>query len=483
MMMKVGCSLAVWLSILSNAAAAVTFTEIANGVDEFVRVRTEPRFNFFMLNVDTAAGSSTTCTVSSINTVDLILAIRYGNLPDAFGTAGTDYDCMANVNAATIGSNSETCAASTTSTARAFIQVIADDISTTATDNAMDIRCDTTTNAPTPAPVEPAQPAPTPGACFSSDMTVLVRNKGRVSMKELQVGDLVQTIHPQTFQPIYAMAHVQKDAIMEYLEIETMDDHASTSKLEISGDHLLFVQGKENPVAAKSLVVGDALIRVPEMIMMKQDTTTIPTTSHHTVQNTTLTRATTTTARVTNIETVYRQGMYAPITPDGTIVVNGILTSTYVSILGNNEYMQLQQQYTIMSWQTFIHVFYMAPIRLACLHYNYHATRGICHNYLTVIDTTMMDTGYAKFASVGFQLAEWANRQNLAVQMLLLVWTMAVLAPMALWEQVLVSTNVGVTSCWCAVVMVATTMILVMTRRVSFSSSSSISIPEKLKSQ
>ncbi|CAB9499043.1 Desert hedgehog protein [Seminavis robusta] len=402
---------------VGSVLGSLGVTQITSGTDEFVRVKTEPSFNFYQMNIDTASGSKTTCTISSIQTVNLILAIRYGALPDAFGTAGTDYDCTANVNAATIGSNSETCEATAASDARAYIQVVADDTSTSNAENAMDIRCDTTAPSATDTTTGGG------GECFSGDMTVRVQHQGTpVKMKDIKVGDWVQTNSRDKYQPIYAMAHVQENVAMEYLEIETED---TDKPLVISRDHLIFVdKGTPHPVAARNLAVGDSLL------------TTTATTIHS--------NATTTSTKITHIGTTYQLGKYAPLTPDGTLVVNGIVTSTYVSILGTDS-MELQQRYPIMSWHTFIHVFYMAPIRMACHHTDW---QGVCHQYLTVRDPT---TGYAKFVAVGFQFAQWVHRQTMAMQLVLLVLTMMVLGPMALVEQTILATRGTTAAGVCAV--------------------------------
>ncbi|CAB9504139.1 Intercellular signal essential for a variety of patterning events during development (By similarity) [Seminavis robusta] len=390
---------------IGSVVGSLSVTELTSGTSAFVRVKTEPSFNFYQLNTDTASGSKTTCTISSIQVVNLILAIRYGDLPDAFGTA----DCVSDTSGSAVGSNSETCEATAASDSRAYVQVVADDASTSNAENALDILCTTT------APTSTSEPDTGGGACFSGDMTVRVRDREwPVKMKDLQVGDWVlqtqQTTHENDeyeyeYQPIYAMAHVEEDAVMEYLEIET--EHAP-KPLVVSRDHLVFLEGTKHPVAAQNLAVGDSLFLM--------DTTTI----HNNATTTT------TTTRITNIGTTYRRGKYAPLTPDGTIVVNGIVASTYVAILGK-DMMELQQHYRIMSWHTFIHVLYMAPIRMACVHHG-----RVCPDYLFARDPA---TGYAKFVAAGFQMAEWVHRQNMPVQLFLLILTMVVLGPLALLEQ------------------------------------------------
>merc|ERR1712076_216758 len=76
------------------------------------------------------------------------------------------------------------------------------------------------------------------------------------------------------------------------------------SPLEITKSHMMFIHGKKNPMPASSVKVGDL------MQMANGSSST-----------------------VTKISSVTREGIWNPITTDGTIVVDGIVTSTYNSVL------------------------------------------------------------------------------------------------------------------------------------------------------
>ena len=69
----------------------------------------------------------------------------------------------------------------------------------------------------------------------------------------------------------------------------------------MTGQHLVFVDGKTNPVRADSIQVGDRL------------------------------QAETSNAVVKKIMLVTRNGIYNPLTSSGTIQVNGIAASSYIA--------------------------------------------------------------------------------------------------------------------------------------------------------
>merc|ERR1712003_450078 len=97
--------------------------------------------------------------------------------------------------------------------------------------------------------------------------------------------------------------------------------------------------GKVNPVRADSIMVGD--------ILQSQED------SHHAV--------------VEKIEFVTRDGIYNPLTASGTIQVNGITASSYISFQEeNNEYVELQGGIeTTLSHHDFAHRA-IAPFRFYC---------------------------------------------------------------------------------------------------------------------
>ena len=129
-------------------------------------------------------------------------------------------------------------------------------------------------------------------------------------MEDLKVGDKVLT-DGGSCKEVYTMNHWDTEMQTEYLQIHTkpidIDDGSipSTSSnnsgpIELTGNHLIFLHGQSYPIVASKVVIGDILKDVNGNPMI-----------------------------VVDIETIVRDGLYAPFTTDGTIVVNGIVASTY----------------------------------------------------------------------------------------------------------------------------------------------------------
>jgi len=158
-------------------------------------------------------------------------------------------------------------------------------------------------------------------ACFSGESSVQVRttnsrnNNGGVGtttttvlMNDLQLGDEVLT-HDGTFQKVYSFAHRHESLRTEYLQIFTTVS-PSEKPLQITANHLVFTaDGKA--VSASEIRVGDEL---------KAITTT--------ANNNILLHVPEVTT-VISIGYTYQNGLYAPFTMSGTIVVDQIVASSY----------------------------------------------------------------------------------------------------------------------------------------------------------
>jgi len=152
-------------------------------------------------------------------------------------------------------------------------------------------------------------------ACFSANMMVDVKNKDGITvltpLKELRLGDLIQ-VPGGKWEPIYSFGHYHSTQSAEFLQVQTFHDNV-TNILEISPDHMIYILGTY--VSASVLKVGD------ELSMDGSNGTK---------------------ARITSITTVTRRGVYAPFTPSGTLLVNGIHVSAYVVMLDSAHWLDDQ---------------------------------------------------------------------------------------------------------------------------------------------
>lgn len=274
--------------------------------------------------------------------------------------------------------------------------------SSTSTDSSESSSGDSTTTA--------SSTSSTSTTCFSGETTVFVKDKGQISMKDLEVGDHVLTGNRQNkYQPIYAFGHYQTTLKTDYVQVQFVSANEPKKwkklpPLEVSQDHLVFLQGQKDPVPASTLVVGD------ELVFAKDDSGNF-----------------TGTARVTKISLVQRNGVYAPLTADGSIIVSGILSSCYISlqppptknsikkgaetfVTMNNSRNKDSIRLSFLSQHSFVHVA-LTPFRLLCLS---GMASSLC--------TQLSDDGMTGYVYRGIQFAQWMDHQYQLVQILALVF-------------------------------------------------------------
>ena len=215
--------------------------------------------------------------------------------------------------------------------------------------------------------------------CFSGDTTVQVQGKGAVPMKELHVNDQVlvgkDSNNKPIYQPVYGFGHHETSTPKEFLQIHTSP--SSGKPLELSAIHLLYVQGKKDPVRADSIEVGDVLVQTSV-----EDSTKV--------------------VKVTKVKKVVREGAYMPLTKDGTVVVNNILASSYVSIL--DEAPEVVSKYlSVFSDDQLLH-WWLAPYRMVC-----QGMPSLCMN-------DKNEEGIAYWLVFGKSLAKMANGWGFVAQ-------------------------------------------------------------------
>lgn len=166
-------------------------------------------------------------------------------------------------------------------------------------------------------------------ACFSGNMTVELEDKSTIPLSQVQIGDKVK-VAPGKYEPIYAFGHKDAEAINHFLHITT---NGNNKPLEISNDHMVFMDNGRS-VPASMVKLGDKLVATSGDVV-----------------------------EVTTIRSVNSKGLYAPFTYSGTIHVNGIQASAYVSLQENAEFLTLGTIQTPFPHQWIAHSF-LLPFRL-----------------------------------------------------------------------------------------------------------------------
>jgi hypothetical protein len=208
-----------------------------------------------------------------------------------------------------------------------------------------------------------------PEECFSPIATVVVQGKGVVAMYDLQVGDKVLSANNR-FQTVYTFTHMHRTKPSVFLQIYAGEP--SEMPVELSAIHMLFLEGKANPVPALLVKVGDVLAGADGPRV------------------------------VTKIGRVDREGFYAPHTTDGRIMVDGILASAYTSSQGT-EYLELFGLKTL-SHQTF-HDIVSTPFREFCM----MVSVDLCNKYTD-------EDGHNFWDHLGKRIVHFGEKQNILVQ-------------------------------------------------------------------
>lgn len=181
------------------------------------------------------------------------------------------------------------------------------------------------------------------GDCFSPVTTVELKDGRLLNMEDLRVGDQVRT--RDGFESVYSFGHFQKNPGFAslYVQIHTETTSQKRGPIELSSNHLIFVQGEKVPIPASEIKAGHVVL------------------SDHNGPD-----------RVTKVTKVERIGLMHPYTSSGTIIVNGILASNHVVVTAHGVFKQgstlVWKLFGISSLYHFIGQTYMVPVRFACLH-------------------------------------------------------------------------------------------------------------------
>ena len=202
-------------------------------------------------------------------------------------------------------------------------------------------------------------------------------------MEQLMVGNRVLTANG--YQEVYGFAHNDNVTQATFLQIHTREH----KPLEISGEHLVFLAGRTAPVRADSVAIGDDL---------RDDNYG---------------------ATVTKIDSVSRRGLYAPLTCNGNLIVDGIESSCYVSLQRDaSEFVEFQEGMPSPISQHFMVHMTLAPVRILC----FGVSSDLCKN------------GIANFVRMGFAISEFSDKQACIVQIVIFFVHVAVFGSCHLLE-------------------------------------------------
>jgi len=217
-------------------------------------------------------------------------------------------------------------------------------------------------------------PTDSSSSCFSSVATAMVENKGQIYVKDIQVGDKVLTAGGN-YETVYTVDHKNPTKRTRFLQIYSEE---TSSPLEITDHHMVFVNDTKTAIPASRINVGDKIQLLDGI------------------------------STVTKISHIIRDGIWNPITSDGTIVVDGVVASTYSLAIGKENIHILGLD--LMSQHDFIHLL-MTPYRAMCL--------GLS---LSLCESSHELNAYSQLGTI---LLNFALKQNNFVQDLMTVILLA----------------------------------------------------------
>jgi Hint module len=238
-----------------------------------------------------------------------------------------------------------------------------------------------TNNAPKPKPNKKKK-------CFPGDVQVVVKDKGEVALRNLKIGDYVET-ELGHYEPIYSFGHKSDTIMVEYLKIRT---DKIASPILISPDHMIFIPGN-HAVPVGTLQKGDSLL-------LPNGESTV----------------------ITNIQTVERQGMFAPFTMSGKLLVNGYVASSFVSIQPPSGYLVLGNG----SWKT--------PISLQWLAHVFESPHRLVYR-LGITTEFYSREGISQWVERPLYCFEWLVHQNTTIMLIIMIPMFVIFGTIWIFEQ------------------------------------------------
>jgi hypothetical protein len=200
------------------------------------------------------------------------------------------------------------------------------------------------------------------GFCFPGVAKLQVEGRGAVLMKDTKLGDKV-LVEGGEYESLYSFGHYAQDVEAQYVKLVS-----NTNSLEISKDHMVFVEGGRS-IPASHVKVGDKLeLADGNLVTVKE------------------------------IGVVQRQGAYAPFTASGTVIVNGIKASSFVAFQ-NSETLLIAGFDTGMTFQFLAH-FFETPHRVWCKYAS------------TCTEEEYTANGVSTWVDVPHKVAIWLTNQD-----------------------------------------------------------------------
>ena len=219
---------------------------------------------------------------------------------------------------------------------------------------------------PPPAPPKKKQPD-----CFSLESTVIVRDQGAISIRDLRIGDMVLSDEHSTWSRFYSKGHYNEKTKTEFVQIST---EVTEKPLELTPGHMVFKASSKLPVPAFSIQVGNVVKTANGPSM------------------------------VTGVKKILRIGLSNPLTLSGSIVVDGVVASTHseeTGFEGGDTGWVYIGDHKIVHWHK--------------LHHTIHTPHRIICGRLATCAETLNEDGLTPFSHYGLALHKMAIEKDSAI--------------------------------------------------------------------
>jgi hypothetical protein len=143
--------------------------------------------------------------------------------------------------------------------------------------------------------------------CFSGSSRITLADGTIKALSDIQIGDQVLVNEHNVYEPVSSFIHAQHQGLFSFLAIKIQSVMSNlSSTIVISANHLIFDFDSGKARFAGKLHVGDR-------VQFIDNNEIVP-------------------GEIVSIQLTKQQGYYAPLTPSGTIVVNGVVASNYATV-------------------------------------------------------------------------------------------------------------------------------------------------------
>lgn len=144
-------------------------------------------------------------------------------------------------------------------------------------------------------------------SCFAGMSVVKLLNGETKELSELKINDYVLVDESGVYEPVTSFIHAQHEGIYNFLEMKIQSTVSNlSSSLYVSSNHLIFDYDTNTAIHASDFRVGQRVAFIDQDHMVPGE--------------------------ILDIQTTHRKGFFAPLTPSGKMVINGVLASNYASV-------------------------------------------------------------------------------------------------------------------------------------------------------